>query len=168
MTIDDVNGHDPVEEAAAPLLQWQIATSPDLKRVQITIPYQGEQVFQTNISIEDFEQIAAIAQRIVDVARTRGMLPEVPANQPRIAKGWAVGRPNAITPQKTIAILFDIKLPTNQIWFFADLDALKVADAIEQEVFKGMSEDDKRKLLIESNKKPALILPPGTPIKGRH
>lgn len=92
------------------------------------------------------------------------VLPGFESQPGYVAQRWKVGRNDDPRVKEMVALVLDEGLQTEVFRLFTDLDALRIADAIEDLVFLGLSPDDQRKLVETvqaQKKKPAIILPPG-------
>lgn len=72
---------------------------------------------------------------------------------------WLVGRHEKF-PKETVFV-FDPGTTHERIYKMADIDALRVADAIEKQVFASMPLPEQQKMIEESRRQPGkIIMPP--------
>ncbi len=87
-------------------------------------------------------------QALQDVFRTAGLLaPAPPGEGGKLVQTWRVGASNRAELARFTAIMFDAGLNGESIKLMPDLQALGMADAIQQKVLGSFSEDEKRQLL---------------------
>lgn len=147
--------------------QWQFALTHDGKSVRLIIPTGPEDAMAVDMPASQLAILHATMGQLIDHMRLAKALPPVPPGKtaaPHAPLNWKLGRPDGVPREmgKTVALSFDEGRETADFILLADLDALKVADAIERCVFEGMSEDDKMRMIEEAQKpqKGKIILPP--------
>lgn len=124
--------------------------------IMLTLPTQNLPAFSANLRL------------LIDGLVMGGALPAGTDKQIRPVTVWGVARFNDPRMAKVTLLVFDKGLDQEAAVSLGDRDALALADAIEQQVFKGMSLVDQRELIkaVEDARgggkgKPHLILPPG-------
>lgn len=142
--------------------------SADGTMVAITLgAKQGGGRIEMRMPAEKLPEFHAHLGELIHQLQAAELLPAPGRAAGAVARGvkhWMVGRPDDPAVTKTTALMFDEGMPSELLLLMADIDVLKLADAIEQQVFKNMTGAEQRRLLetVEKDKaKSKLILPPG-------
>lgn len=120
----------------------------DANRITVTMPVEN---------LADFYQHLG---KLVGSLTAAGKI-SPPAADGHVIGKWKVGQSNVPALAKFTALLFDEGSPKEALFLLGDLDALKLADAIEQKVFKGLTPEQQRDLVrkVEQGARPKIILP---------
>lgn len=98
---------------------------------------------------------------VIDALIMAGVLDKRAGEVMRVTQSWKVGG-SQLAPNH-VAVMFDEGLLNEAVVLLPFLPALQVADAMQTQVFSGMSVDDQRAILNEvekaAGKTPRLILP---------
>lgn len=130
-------------------------------RIQVAANQEGGSIYldMPSGAIRGF--IDNLGQLLAHLVHIKAIPPKSPGMGHGIGQ-WKVGGSSDPGLKGMTAIVFDEGTPNEVIRFLKDLDALKIADAIEQKVFKGLSVVDQRSMIKEVEKaRNPLILPPG-------
>lgn len=138
--------------------------SDDLQFVQIKMGAgpDGAATYLTMASANVMPFIDALSQLQAHLVAIKAV-PAPPLNQPRSVGAWKIGRSSLVGAEKLTIFVFDEGSPKEVVLLMADIDALKLADAIEKQVFKKLSVVDQRNLIkqVEDARGGSkLILPP--------
>lgn len=139
-----IEGFGLSEDGTRALMRF--GTSDDGGEIRVTMPVANVLEFYTNLG------------KLVGSLRASGKVPPA-APDGRTLRNWKVGRSNTPQLAKLTALLFDEGTPQETMYVVDDLSALKIADALEQNVFKGLARDKQRELLSRAGLRPKIILP---------
>lgn len=142
--------------------QFGVSEDGSVVRLQLAVKEDGGGIYITMAS----EAIPVFINGLTQLMAHLVHIKAIPPRPPGVASGigqWKVGRSNDPALAKFTAILFDEGTPNEVIRVLADIDALRIADAIETQVFAGLSQKDQQDLIqgvAKAKANSALILPP--------
>ena len=134
---------------AAAFAGFQI--SEDGRRVEMRLSAGDDGRFVAlTIPVDKFTELYQHTRLLMDSTIQAGVV--APMQSPsggRPVQSWKVGASNRMELARFTAIMFDAGLTSEMILLMPDLQALAMADAIQQKVLAGFSEDEKRTLMKE-------------------
>lgn len=111
-------------------VRMELATKEDGGKVYLTMPVSN---------VPEFHR--ALGDLMMGM-RERGLLPPVgPSAQG--AGSWMVGNSNNPDLKGFTALVFDQRKPNERTYMLGDVDALAIADAIERNIYKKLTPDEK-------------------------